>query len=84
MADARLQREIGEFTHVEGEPPEGSPEVGQVYSDTVLNHGELCEVLHVGSSAAIVQRKNGVGRYPLWDFRPGGRFTLVPADGDPS
>lgn len=84
MTDFRTQIEVDRFTHVEGEPPEGSPEVGQVYSDTVLNHGELVEILHVGATAAIIQRPNGVARYPLKDFGPGRRWQLVPAEGDQS
>lgn len=77
MADARVQAEIANFSAVEGDPPETAPAVGAIYEDTVLNRGEWCTVLHVGSDAAIVQRRNGVGRYPLWDFREGGRFRFI-------
>lgn len=64
----------------EGPAVEWAPTVGEVYRDTLLNKDDLAEVLHVGTDHAIVQRKNGVGRYPIVDFGEDRRFQLVPAE----
>lgn len=76
MTTAR-EKADAHWTKAEGTPPEGAPCVGQIYEDTILNPGEWVTILHVGSDAAIVQRRNGVGRYPLPDFCEGKRFRFV-------
>lgn len=72
-----LTPRLTEFTAAEGDPPDTAPCVGQIWEDTVLNRGEWVTILHVGSDAAIVQRRNGVARYPLPDFHDGRRFRFI-------
>lgn len=63
--------------HDEGPVVEWAPAPGELYRDTLLNKDDELEVLHVGTDHAIVQRKNGVGRYPIVDFGEGRRFVKV-------
>lgn len=56
---------------------------GQIWEDTFISAGKLhewVEVLHVGSKEAIVQRRNGLGRYPNGEFAEGRRFKFVTAE----
>lgn len=62
----------------EGPAVEWAPAVGELWRDTLLNKEDELEILHVGTDHAIVQRKNGIGRYPLPDFGEGRRFEKVP------
>ena len=66
-------------------PPAETPALakGQIWEDTFISAGKLhewVEVLHVGSKEAIVQRRNGLGRYPTSEFGDGRRFKFQIAE----
>lgn len=51
----------------------GGPDIGVLYDDT--RNGDTVEILHVAPAHVIVQRKDGVNRYPRADFGEGERFV---------
>lgn len=53
------------------------PEQDDIWEDTFSQPAEWCQVLHVGTDHVLVQRRFGIGRYPLPDFTTGKRFRFI-------